>query len=75
MHLITKLMTCFYSTFIDPDTRRAMGEQATALAKAVGYDSAGKFSCFIKSIWLLTSIFPDVSYFEIGLFVNNISDN
>ncbi|XP_064465638.1 propionyl-CoA carboxylase alpha chain, mitochondrial-like [Ornithodoros turicata] len=29
------------STFMDPDTRRAMGEQAVALAKAVGYDSAG----------------------------------
>ena len=31
------------STFIDPDTRRAMGEQAVALSKAVGYDSAGMF--------------------------------
>jgi len=29
------------SPFLDEDTRRAMGEQAVALAKAVGYDSAG----------------------------------
>ena len=27
--------------FIDPETRRAMGEQAVALSKAVGYSSAG----------------------------------
>ena len=29
------------SAFIDPDTRKAMGEQAVALAKAVKYQSAG----------------------------------
>ena len=29
------------SSFIDPVTRRAMGEQAVALAKAVNYESAG----------------------------------
>jgi len=29
------------SPFLDPDTRKAMGEQAVALAKAVGYYSAG----------------------------------
>jgi len=29
------------SPFLDPETRRAMGEQAVALAKAVGYFSAG----------------------------------
>jgi propionyl-CoA carboxylase alpha chain len=29
------------SSLLDPQTRRAMGEQAVALAKAVGYDSAG----------------------------------
>ena len=29
------------SPFLDEDTRRAMGEQAVALGKAVGYDSAG----------------------------------
>lgn len=29
------------SPFLDPETRKAMGEQAVALAKAVGYHSAG----------------------------------
>ena len=29
------------SPFLDPETRRAMGEQAVALARAVGYRSAG----------------------------------
>ena len=29
------------SSFLDPQTRKAMGEQAVALAKAVGYHSAG----------------------------------
>ncbi len=29
------------SPFLDPGTRRAMGEQAAALARAVGYESAG----------------------------------
>lgn len=29
------------SPFLDPETRRAMGEQAVALSKAIGYDSAG----------------------------------
>src|SRR2546430_11571620 len=29
------------SPFLDAKTRKAMGEQAVALAKAVGYDSAG----------------------------------
>ena len=31
------------STFLDDETRRAMGEQAVQLAKAVGYNSAGVF--------------------------------
>ena len=30
------------SVFLDPETRRAMGEQACQLAQAVGYDSAGQ---------------------------------
>lgn len=29
------------SVYLDPETRHAMGSQATQLAKAVGYDSAG----------------------------------
>ncbi len=29
------------STFLDPETRRKMGEQAVTLAKAVGYTTAG----------------------------------
>ena len=29
------------SPFLDPATRKAMGEQAVSLAKAIGYDSAG----------------------------------
>ena len=29
------------SPFVDPELRRRMGEQAVALAKTVGYDSAG----------------------------------
>lgn len=29
------------STFLDPETRAAMGQQALALAAAVGYFSAG----------------------------------
>ena len=33
------------STFLDPDTRRAMGEQAVALSKAVQYSSAGTLWC------------------------------
>jgi len=35
---------------MDPDTRRRMGEQATALARAVGYDSAGWYMR-IKSVF------------------------
>lgn len=31
----------FVSTFLDPATRRAMGEQAVSLAKLVNYTSAG----------------------------------
>ena len=34
---------CSYSTFLDPETRRSMGEQAVALAKSVQYESAGSF--------------------------------
>ncbi|XP_051881790.1 propionyl-CoA carboxylase alpha chain, mitochondrial isoform X2 [Pristis pectinata] len=37
------------STFLDPDTRRAMGEQAVALAKAVNYSSAGTVEFLVDS--------------------------
>ncbi|CAH8825059.1 unnamed protein product [Trichobilharzia szidati] len=37
------------STFIDPPTRKAMGEQAVSLAKAVGYDSAGTVEFLVDS--------------------------
>lgn len=37
------------STFLDPDTRRAMGEQAVALAQAVNYDSAGTVEFLVDS--------------------------
>uniref|UniRef100_A0A8C6ZJV2 Propionyl-CoA carboxylase alpha chain, mitochondrial n=1 Tax=Nothoprocta perdicaria TaxID=30464 RepID=A0A8C6ZJV2_NOTPE len=37
------------STFLDPETRRAMGEQAVALAKAVKYSSAGTVEFLVDS--------------------------
>jgi propionyl-CoA carboxylase alpha chain len=37
------------STFLTPETRAAMGAQATALAKAVGYDSAGTVEFLVDS--------------------------
>ncbi|XP_045555496.1 propionyl-CoA carboxylase alpha chain, mitochondrial [Salmo salar] len=37
------------STFLDPDTRRAMGEQAVQLAKAVQYSSAGTVEFLVDS--------------------------
>ncbi|KAK2541364.1 hypothetical protein Q9233_000724 [Columba guinea] len=45
--LISKKPT--YSTFLDPETRRAMGEQAVALAKAVKYSSAGTVEFLVDS--------------------------
>ena len=39
----------FFSVFVDPDMRKAMGEQAIALAKAVDYDSAGTVECLVDS--------------------------
>lgn len=39
---IYKVVPYYFSTFLDPETRKAMGEQAVALAKAVQYSSAGK---------------------------------
>uniref|UniRef100_A0A914XHC1 Propionyl-CoA carboxylase alpha chain, mitochondrial n=1 Tax=Plectus sambesii TaxID=2011161 RepID=A0A914XHC1_9BILA len=37
------------SSFVDPDMRRRMGEQAVQLAKAVGYDSAGTVEFLVDS--------------------------
>ncbi|XP_022691355.1 propionyl-CoA carboxylase alpha chain, mitochondrial-like isoform X1 [Varroa jacobsoni] len=37
------------STFVTPELRKAMGEQALALAKAVGYDSAGTCEFLVDS--------------------------
>ncbi|XP_006846727.1 PREDICTED: propionyl-CoA carboxylase alpha chain, mitochondrial [Chrysochloris asiatica] len=37
------------SIFLDPETRRAMGEQAVALAKAVNYSSAGTVEFLLDS--------------------------
>lgn len=37
------------STFIDPETRKKMGEQAIQLAKAVGYHSAGTVEFLVDS--------------------------
>lgn len=42
-------MFLYYSTFLDPETRRAMGEQAVALAKAVKYSSAGTVEFLVDS--------------------------
>lgn len=41
------LLVC--STFLDPETRRAMGEQAVQLAKAVEYSSAGTVEFLVDS--------------------------
>ena len=37
------------SSFVDPDMRRRMGEQAIQLALAVGYDSAGTVEFLVDS--------------------------
>merc|ERR1719282_750970 len=37
------------SPFLDPETRKAMGEQAVALSKAIGYDSAGTVEFLMDS--------------------------
>uniref|UniRef100_A0A0K0ER14 Propionyl-CoA carboxylase alpha chain, mitochondrial n=1 Tax=Strongyloides stercoralis TaxID=6248 RepID=A0A0K0ER14_STRER len=37
------------SSFVDPDMRKRMGEQAVQLAKAVGYDSAGTVEFLVDS--------------------------
>ena len=37
------------SPFLDPETRKAMGEQAVALARAVDYESAGTVECIVDN--------------------------
>lgn len=37
------------STFIDPETRKSMGEQSVSLAKSVGYTSAGTVEFLVDS--------------------------
>jgi propionyl-CoA carboxylase alpha chain len=43
------------SPFLDAKTRKAMGEQAVALAKAVGYDSAGTVEFIVDGAAISTS--------------------
>jgi propionyl-CoA carboxylase alpha chain len=43
------------SPFLDEATRKAMGEQAVALAKAVGYDSAGTVEFIVDKTRISTS--------------------
>lgn len=38
---MNNLIFFYFSPFLDPDTRAAMGKQAVMLAKEVGYNSAG----------------------------------
>lgn len=47
INLLLPLCPC--STFLDPSTRRAMGEQAVQLAKAVQYSSAGTVEFLVDS--------------------------
>lgn len=47
MYLKHSALVC--STFLDPVTRRAMGEQAVQLAKAVKYSSAGTVEFLVDS--------------------------
>lgn len=47
--MCNELYISYYSVFVDPEMRRAMGAQAVALSKAVGYTSAGKPPCIATS--------------------------
>lgn len=49
LHCYKFVFVCLFSTFLDPDTRRAMGEQAVSLAKAVKYSSAGTVEFLVDS--------------------------
>ena len=48
VHALCACFTIPHSTFVDPDMRQAMGAQAVALSKAVGYSSAGRL-CLLPS--------------------------
>uniref|UniRef100_A0A2C9L9E9 ATP-grasp domain-containing protein n=1 Tax=Biomphalaria glabrata TaxID=6526 RepID=A0A2C9L9E9_BIOGL len=60
------------STFLDPQTRKAMGEQACRLALAVGYDSAGRLFFFpltsVMNIMITDSKMCPLSL-DIGFFL------
>ena len=42
------MMLNYFSVFVDPVMRKAMGDQAVALARAVGYSSAGIYVGWVK---------------------------
>lgn len=46
---VDKHFFCICSIFLDAETRRAMGEQAVALARAVKYSSAGTVEFLVDS--------------------------
>ena len=45
--------------------RRAMGEQAISLAKAVGYNSAGQYYKYICSGWELNQWYLKKNHFNV----------
>ncbi len=47
--LIEEICIPYCSTFIDPATRMAMGQQAVTLAKKIGYCSAGTVEFLVDS--------------------------
>ena len=46
-------MLNYFSVFVDPVMRKAMGDQAVALARAVGYSSAGTYAGCVK-VFMIT---------------------
>lgn len=49
LSLVDLTCTLYFSTFIDPATRVAMGQQAVSLAKKIGYSSAGTVEFLVDS--------------------------
>jgi propionyl-CoA carboxylase alpha chain len=47
--LETEVSFCGFSTFLDEETRKAMGEQAVSLCKRLGYYSAGTVEFLVDS--------------------------